>query len=232
MQNNKKCTAVIVAGGSGKRMGTSVSKQFLELQGQPILAHTLRAFQNAEKITQIVLVVPQEQCDYVKQEIVKKYAFDKTAAVVSGGAERYDSVYRGILACDPDTDIVYIHDGVRPFIDGKLIEEGYQACIQYGNAVCGVPSKDTVKVTDDDANVVATPDRAHVWSVQTPQIFRYREIKAAYEKLQGEDKTGVTDDAMVMEKFGNCAVHMYTGSYRNIKITTPEDLEIAEVFLK
>ncbi|MEE1114178.1 MAG: 2-C-methyl-D-erythritol 4-phosphate cytidylyltransferase [Eubacterium sp.] len=231
MGKSEKCAAVIVAAGSGKRMGTKISKQFLELKGKPILAHTLDVFQKAERIDDICLIVSADQVEYVRKEIVEQYGFTKVSKVISGGAERYDSVYRGLCACE-DADFVYIHDGVRPFVTEEIIEEGYRAVRDHGAAICGMPSKDTIKVTDDEGKVVDTPPRSRVWNVQTPQIFAYSLIRQAYDALQNGDKTGITDDAMVLEAMGTDPVYMFRGSYRNIKITTPEDLQIAEKFLE
>ncbi|MEE8886489.1 MAG: 2-C-methyl-D-erythritol 4-phosphate cytidylyltransferase [Eubacteriales bacterium] len=230
-----QCIAVIVAAGMGRRMGGPVSKQFMELKGRPVLAWTLDAFQKSHRITGIVLVVTAGQEDYVQLHIVNYYGFTKVRKICAGGAERYDSVYRGLKAAGTIADrcdYVFIHDGVRPFVTEEIIDRGYLVAQGYGNAVCGMPSKDTVKIVDANGVVKETPPRAQVWTVQTPQIFRYNEIVEAYEKLQGTDMKGITDDAMVMEAAGRGAVRMFTGSYTNIKLTTPEDLILAERFLE
>lgn len=231
MNVKERCAAVIVAAGSGKRMGTKISKQYLEINGKPILAHTLEVFEQADRITDIYLVVGAEQTAYVSEQIVEKYGYGKVRAVLAGGAERYDSVYRGILAAE-GAEYLFIHDGVRPFVTEEIIEEGYRTAGMYGCAICGVPSKDTVKITDENGCVVQTPLRSNVWNVQTPQIFRYDLIRRAYDRIQSEDRTGVTDDAMVLERMGEVPVRMYRGSYMNIKITTPEDLAVAAEFIK
>lgn len=228
-----RCTAIIVAAGSGRRMGGPVSKQYLALGGEPILAHTIRAFQESAWIDDIVVVVGFHEVTSVWMNLIEAYRFDKVSQVVAGGAERYESVYIGLTACD-DTDFVFIHDGVRPFVTEELLARGYQTAALYGNAICGVPTKDTVKIADESGTVLTTPPRSHVWSVQTPQIFRYRDILAAYDRLAAEasDHAAVTDDAMVLETMTDQKVHMFLGDYRNIKITTPEDLDIAQAFLR
>ena len=160
-----------------------------------------------------------------------KYGFTKVSAVVCGGKERYDSVYEGLQACK-DTEYVLIHDGARPFIDNAIIERGLAAASKTGASVVGMPSKDTVKISDAEGNVSATPDRSSVWIVQTPQIFQYPLIYGAYTSIHQKEMTGITDDAMVAEHETGVKIRFSEGSYRNIKITTPEDLVVAEAFLK
>ena len=172
----------------------------------------------------------EESISYCKEEIVQKYGFTKVSAVIPGGKERYDSVYEGLRACK-DTEYVLIHDGARPFIDHRIIERGLMAAAQTGASVTGMPSKDTVKIADEDGNVSETPDRSSVWIVQTPQIFQYPLIYGAYTSIRQKEMTGITDDAMVAEHETGVKIRFSEGSYRNIKITTPEDLEIAKVFL-
>ena len=173
----------------------------------------------------------EEHVSWCREEIVEKYGFTKVSAVVSGGKERYDSVYEGLRACK-DTEYVLIHDGARPFIDNGIIERGLMAAAQTGASVVGMPSKDTVKIADAEGNVSETPDRSSVWIVQTPQIFRYPLIYDAYTSILKKEMTGITDDAMVAEHETGVKIRFSEGSYRNIKITTPEDLVIAEAFLR
>lgn len=225
-----KCTAVIAAAGSGRRMGGTVSKQYIELKGKPILAHTLLVFQNSDIIDDIILVVGKDSAEQVREEITEAFGITKVSRVIPGGDERYSSVYRGLLECE-DADYVFIQDGVRPFVTDEILRRGYAMAREFGSAVCGMPSKDTVKIADEDGVVVSTPDRSRVWTVQTPQIFSYDLIRRAYDSLLSADPSGITDDAMVLEQNG-FPVHMFEGSYRNIKITTPEDLAIAEKFLE
>ena len=173
----------------------------------------------------------EEYVSWCREEIVEKYGFTKVSAVVSGGKERYDSVYEGLRACK-DTEYVLIHDGARPFIDHGIIERGLMAAAQTGASVVGMPSKDTVKIADAEGNVSETPDRSSVWIVQTPQIFQYPLIYDAYTSIHQKEMTGITDDAMVAEHETGVKIRFSEGSYRNIKITTPEDLVIAEAFLR
>ena len=165
-------TAIVLAAGQGKRMHSKIQKQFMELNGMPVLCYSLHCFQESPLIRDIILVTGEEHVSWCREEIVEKYGFTKVSAVVSGGKERYDSVYEGLRACK-DTEYVLIHDGARPFIDHEIIERGLMAAAQTGASVVGMPSKDTVKIADVEGNVSETPDRSSVWIVQTPQIFRY-----------------------------------------------------------
>ena len=224
-------TAIVLAAGQGKRMHSKIQKQFMELNGMPVLCYSLRCFQESPLIRDIILVTGEEYVSWCKEEIVEKYGFTKVSAVVSGGKERYASVYEGLRACK-DTEYVLIHDGARPFIDNGIIERGLMAAAQTGASVVGMPSKDTVKIADAEGNVSETPDRSSVWIVQTPQIFRYPLIYDAYTSILKKEMTGITDDAMVAEHETGVKIRFSEGSYRNIKITTPEDLVIAEAFLR
>ena len=168
---------------------------------------------------------------YCEQEIVKKYGFSKVRKVTAGGKDRYVSVYAGLLCCQ-DTDYVYIHDGARPFITEEMVQRGYEAVKRNNACVMGMPSKDPVKLADSSGYVKETPDRKIVWNIQTPQIFSYDLIRGAYESIRKKDMTGVTDDAMVVEQETGTKILLVEGSYQNIKITTPEDLAIAEAFLR
>lgn len=227
----KKCTAIVLAAGSGKRMGTAIPKQFLELEGKPLVYYALACFQKSPLMDEILLVTSPDAISYCREEIVEKYQLTKVSQVLAGGKERYDSVYQGLKACQ-GTDYVFIHDGARPFLTEKLLARGYETVRTYGTAIAGMPSKDTIKLVDSNGRVEETPSRDRVWLVQTPQIFAYDAIRTAYDRLQTSCKEGITDDAMVMEGLSQAEVHMFPGDYRNIKITTPEDLEIAKVFLK
>lgn len=224
-------TAIVLAAGQGKRMHSKIQKQFMELNGMPVLCYSLRCFQESPLIRDIILVTGEEYVPWCREEIVEKYGFSKVSAVVSGGKERYDSVYEGLRACK-NTEYVLIHDGARPFIDQGIIERGLKAAAQTGASVVGMPSKDTVKIADTKGNVRETPERSSVWIVQTPQIFQYPLIYNAYTSILAKDMAGITDDAMVAEHETGVKIRFSEGSYRNIKITTPEDLVIAEAFLK
>lgn len=225
-----KCTAIVLAGGQGKRMGTSVQKQYLEIEGKPILYYTLRAFQDSEIIDEIVLVVGINQEEYCKQEIVDKYQISKVRHIVVGGAERYHSVWSGLSTVEDG--YVFIHDGARPFVSDAIIRRAYDAVKVHGACVSAMPVKDTIKIADADEFAECTPDRSKVWMVQTPQVFACDLIKEAYSKLMENEIAGITDDAMVVEKILGRRVKLVLGAYENIKITTPEDLDIAGVFLR
>ena len=226
-----RCTAIVLAAGQGKRMHSKIQKQFLEIGGKPVLYYSLHCFQESPLIRDIILVTGEEMISYCEQEIVKKYGFSKVRKVTAGGKERYDSVYAGLLCCQ-DTDYVYIHDGARPFITEEMVQRGYEAVKRNNACVMGMPSKDTVKLADSSGYVKETPDRKIVWNIQTPQIFSYDLIKKAHEGIRKKDMTAITDDAMVVEQESGVQVRLVEGSYQNIKITTPEDLDVAEVFLK
>ena len=230
-ENGEKLSAVIVAGGSGKRMGAAVPKQYLELCGLPILVHTLRAFASWEKLDDIILVTAADQTAWCRENIIGQYGIPKVREVTAGGQERWESVQAGLRACR-DTDYVFIQDAVRPFVTSDILERGWETVRQYGSAVCGVPAKDTVKIVGADGVVRETPPREEVWIVQTPQIFFFPLIRDAYEEVTGCGQTGITDDAMVLERSGKAPVHMFAGSYTNIKITTPDDLVTGEAIIR
>ena len=232
-----RCTAIVLAAGQGKRMHSKIQKQFLEIGGKPVLYYSLHCFQESPLIQDIILVMGEEMISYCEQEIVKKYGFSKVKKIVAGGAERYDSVGNALAALE-DTRYVFIHDGARPFLTHKILQDTYEAVVQYGACVTAVPSKDTVKISDGDGFARETPDRKTVWNVQTPQVFEAGLIKKAYGLLRekaeelAEKQITVTDDAMVAELFTGTKVKLVEGSYRNIKVTTPEDICVAEAFLK
>ena len=233
--SKKKCTAIILSAGQGKRMGTTIQKQYIELSGKPIIFYTLDAFQKSKIIEDIVLVVGAGQEDWVRSEIVEKYQIEKVRAVIPGGKERYDSVWAGlqwIREQKEQPEYVFIHDGARMFVDEQILTRGYENVEKFGACVAGMPSKDTIKLVDEEQFAVNTPPRKLVWAVQTPQIFKTDLIENAYAKLMEEVPDNITDDAMVVEQMLKMPVKLYEGSYENIKITTPEDLEIAKVFLE
>ena len=223
------CTAVIVAAGKGRRMGTEVSKQFLPLCGKEILAHSVEKFEKAEKIRDIVLVTGEDSLQDVR-EMAQEYGWKKIVSVVAGGKERQDSVWNGLQAVSDDTDIVLIHDGVRPFVTEDILNHSIETAVEMGGCVAGVPAKDTIKVCNGENIAVATPDRSTLWQIQTPQTFRKDLIMQAYQKAKEDGFVG-TDDASLAE-YSGCPVKVIMGSYRNIKITTKEDLLIGEAFLK
>ena len=236
--------AIVLAAGQGKRMGTSQKKQYLLLHDKPILYYSLQAFEKSQYITDIILVVGTGEESYVQQEIVNAYHFGKVCAIVEGGKERYQSVANGIRAIEKyvkgasDTSYVWVHDGARPFLDEQSIERAYTCVRDIKACVVGMPVKDTVKIADSCGYIATTPNRNLVWQIQTPQVFDYYLIKGAYIQLLEEEMTlkqrgiSITDDAMVVETFTNHKVGLVEGNYKNIKITTPEDLEVAQVFYK
>ena len=230
MEKKKYCTAIVLAAGSGKRMGTKVHKQYLLMGGKPVLYYSLRVFEDSRLIDEIILVCGAGEEDYCRQQIVKKYGISKVSKIIPGGAERYNSVWNGLQ--ETREGYVYIHDGARPFVDEEMIERAYECVSEYHACVAGMPSKDTIKIADSDNMVTETPDRSNVWIVQTPQVFDTGLIKKAYAALMEQEEISVTDDAMAAEQISGTSVRLFYGSYENIKITTPEDLDIADVFLK
>lgn len=225
----EKYTAIVLAGGSGKRMGSAVKKQYLEILGKPLIYYSLDAFEKS-KVDEIVLVVTPGDESFVQKEIVERYDFQKVTRIVAGGKERYHSVYEGLKVATGD--YVLIHDGARAFVTDDIICRGMEGAKEYKACVVGMPVKDTIKVSDEDGFVESTPDRSRVWMIQTPQAFSYTLIKEAYEKVLSSDTTGITDDAMIVEKATKQKVKLILGSYDNIKVTTPEDLDVAENIIK
>ncbi len=226
--------AVVLAAGQGKRMDAGIAKQFMELKGKPLICHALEAFEKSP-VDSIILVTGSESIDYCKNEIVRAYGFSKVTNVVPGGKERYDSVYEGLKAFRSGSvpDYVLIHDGARPLISGTVIKRVIEAVKQHPACVAGMPVKDTIKISNADGFASDTPERRHLWQIQTPQAFRFDLILNAYERMMRlqEEKERITDDAMVVETMTPCLVKLVEGDYRNIKVTTPEDLLIAEAFL-
>lgn len=226
-----KCTAIVLAAGQGKRMGTKVQKQYLEILGKPILFYSLDVFQKSDIIDEIILVVGEHQEDYCQREIVEKFHINKVSKIVTGGAERFHSVWNGLQEVAED-GYVFIHDGARPFVTEEILLRAYETVQREKACVVGMPVKDTIKIADDEGFAKETPNRSHVWMVQTPQVFENNLVKKAYEMLLSQEQINVTDDAMVVEQMLNHKVKLVSGSYENIKITTPEDLDIAEVFME
>lgn len=230
-KNTTAYTAIVLAAGKGTRMNSKIQKQFLEVEGKPVIYYSLKCFQESPLIRDIILVTGEESLSYCKEEIVKRFGFSKVKKVTAGGKERYDSVYAGLCACD-NTDYVLIHDGARPFVTEEILERTCFAVKETGACVVGMPAKDTIKISDRNKMVESTPAREKVWLVQTPQAFRYSLIKESYESIRCKDMSGITDDAMIVEQESGVKVALVHGSYENLKITTPEDLIIAEAFLR
>lgn len=226
----KRVTAIVLAAGSGKRMNSNVHKQYMMLAGKPVIYYALKTFEESE-VTDIVLVTGAGEEDYCRREIVERYGIQKVKAIVEGGKERYHSVYEGLKAAE-GADYVLIHDGARPLVTADIIARSIEATEESLACVVGMPVKDTIKVVGEDGFAKETPNRSTLWQIQTPQSFSYALIADAYQKVIASGDTVVTDDAMVLEKVTGQSVRVIEGSYCNIKITTPEDLMVAEAYLK
>lgn len=221
--------AIILAAGKGSRMGQNINKQYLEIKDHPILYYTLKAFTLCDCIDEIIVVVAEGEMEYCRQEIINKYNFLKVVDVIIGGIERQDSVLNGLMAVH-NCEIVLIHDGARPFINESIIKNAILYANLYGATACGVKPKDTIKIVDSSGFSMKTPDREMLFCVQTPQAFKYDLILKCHMKISKEG-VRVTDDTMVVERYGN-KVYLYEGSYNNIKVTTPEDLELGKQILE
>jgi 2-C-methyl-D-erythritol 4-phosphate cytidylyltransferase len=224
-----RTVAIVPAAGSGNRMGRDVSKQYLSLGGRPLLVHTLKVFEECSLVDGLLVVVPPQDIEFVRNTVLAPWNLKKVAGVIPGGKERQDSVRAGIGALDRETGLVVIHDAVRPFITVGLIENCIRAAVEEGAATVGVPVKDTVKEVAPDGRVMRTCDRTLLWLTQTPQAFRRDIIENAHIAAARDGFRG-TDDTSLVERLG-IAVRMIRGDYGNIKITTPEDLVIAEALL-
>lgn len=229
-----KITAIVLAAGSGSRMKSKTKKQFMEIKGKPVIWYSLFEFEKS-KVDEIILVTGKEDIDYCKKEIVEKYNLKKIKNVVAGGSERYESVYNGLK--EVTGNIVLIHDGARPLINNEIIERSIEGTIKSDACVVGVPVKDTIKRANKERYIIDTPNRSELWITQTPQSFKTDLVKMAYKKMKEELEKGnttlnITDDAMVVEEFTTNQVRFVQGDYKNIKVTTPEDIDIAELFIE
>ncbi|NLJ91378.1 MAG: 2-C-methyl-D-erythritol 4-phosphate cytidylyltransferase [Clostridiales bacterium] len=232
----EKSVAIVLAAGSGSRMKSNTPKQYMDLGGKPVIYYSLYAFE-ISSIDEVILVVGENEIDYNWEHIVKKYNFTKVSKVIAGGDERYLSVFNGLKAIDY-ADYVLIHDGARPFITIEILEKVLLSVKEHKACVVGMPSKDTIKISDSNNVITSTPDRKYTWIIQTPQAFSYSIIMGAYSKIIDDISKGlgsninITDDAMVVEHTSNYPIKLIEGSYLNIKVTTPEDLIIGDIFLK
>lgn len=220
------CTAIVVGGGSGKRMGGTQNKIFLDLNGMPVLAHTLLVFENCPLIDEIVLVGRKEehrQC----LEIAEQFRISKLVTVVSGGIQRRDSVWNGLQAANSQTKLAAVHDAARPFVSQDALAAVIETAARTKAATLGVRAKDTIKVCDRDNTVVSTPSRENLWLIQTPQVFDYNLICRAHRTIT----TPVTDDCALVEALG-VSITVVEGGYTNIKLTTPEDIVYAGALLQ
>lgn len=228
-----KITAIVLAAGSGSRMKSKTKKQFMEIKGKPVIWYSLFEFEKS-RVDEIILVTGKEDIDYCKKEIVEKYNLKKIKNVVAGGSERYESVYNGLK--EVTGNIVLIHDGARPLINNEIIERSIEGTIKSDACVVGVPVKDTIKRANKEGYIIDTPNRSELWITQTPQSFKTDLVKMAYKKMKEELEKGnttlnITDDAMAVEEFTTNQVRFVQGDYKNIKVTTPEDIDIAELFI-
>lgn len=232
--NATRFTAIVLSAGVGSRMQSDIPKQYMQLDGYPVIYYALRAFEQSE-VDSIVLVTAPEDITFCRENIVQKYGFKKVCAVVGGGAERYLSVYEGLKAAN--AEYVLIHDGARPLIDQDSIAQSMETVVRERACVLATPVKDTIKIADQDGYAEGTPDRSRLWAVQTPQCFSRELLVNAYRVLfeqmeMGDLKIPITDDAMIVEQMTGQKVRLLAGKYSNIKITTPEDLAIAKMFLE
>ena len=230
----KKYAAIVLSAGSGSRMKSDIPKQYLPLIEKPVIYYSLMAFQNSP-VDEIILVSGANDIEYCRKEIVERYGLSKVTRIVAGGKERYDSVYEGL--CATDAEYVLIHDGARPVLTSDLIDRMIQGVENTGACIAAMPVKDTIKLSDEHKQVASTPDRKHLWMVQTPQCFARTLLEESYEILKCKQKAGekvpdITDDAMIVEYATGKKITMVEGAYTNLKITTPEDLAVAEIFLK
>lgn len=241
----KRCTAIVLAAGNGKRMKSAVAKQYMRLGGKPLLWYALNAVEQSRIIDDCILVTGADDVQYVDREIVKKYHFQKIDTITAGGAERYLSVENALHVIEdnalkvPNEDgYVFIHDGARPFLTEAILRSCYEEVQRFHACAAAMPVKDTVKIADGEGFALTTPDRRTVWSIQTPQVFDTRLILRAYQNMRrhvletGAEELLVTDDAGVVELFTEHKVKLLQGSYSNIKITTPEDIHIAEALIQ
>lgn len=235
------CTAVVLAGGRGRRMGSAVAKQYLLIDNKPVLYYSLKVFEDSDLIDDVILVVGKGQISYCREGIAEKFQFRKIKTIVEGGAERYHSVWSALSVLKKEQrqdGYVFIHDGARPFISEEILQRAYEEVCNSHACVVGMPVKDTIKIADEKGCISMTPRRSLVWQIQTPQVFSADLIIHAYQELINNEKTlleqgiQITDDAMVVENVCQCPVRLVEGSYENIKITTPEDLKVAEIFLR
>lgn len=230
MYKGLKVCALIAAAGKSRRMGGKINKQLILLDGIPVLARTLKVFDEADIIDNIVVVSAVSDIEYYTENIINKYGTKKVINVIAGGAKRQQSIMNGLCALSGACDIVAVHDGARPFVTASIINRSVEEAYLYGAAACGVNVKDTIKVIDSDSFIKETPDRNTIYAVQTPQTFWYDLLYEAHKKAIEEGFQG-TDDTVLVERQG-VKVKLFLGSYENIKITTPEDIFVAEAILK
>ena len=221
--------AVVPAGGYGTRMGNETPKQFLQLGDVPLLVHALRVFESSRTIAEIIVVVPHDTVTDCQNELLPRFALSKISKVIAGGARRQDSVWNGLQAVDARTEIVLVHDAVRPFVTDTMVESVIDGARTHGAAIVAIPLHDTVKRAAPDGMIETTLDRQRLWLAQTPQAFRIELLREAHRSSR---QAGVeaTDDAFLVERVGH-RVSIVNGSIDNFKVTRPEDLVMGEAIL-
>jgi len=226
-----KVAAIIPAAGVGLRMRSQIPKAYLPLAGKPILAHTLEVFEAVKEVQEVTVVAHPDDLDYCQEEVIGAYGFKKVLRLVPGGKERQDSVYHALKALhqEDDLDIILIHDGVRPFITPEQIRRVIKAARSHGGAILGLPAQDTLKRVDPQKKVIHTLDRKDIWQIQTPQGFQADLLHRAFVEAYSRNFYG-TDEASLLEEMGH-PVTVIPGDPWNLKITTPEDLQLAEALL-
>ncbi|WP_312493642.1 2-C-methyl-D-erythritol 4-phosphate cytidylyltransferase [Anaerosporobacter sp.] len=232
--------AIVLAAGQGRRMQSKVAKQYMEIHGKPMLYYSLKAFQDSV-VDEILVVVGEDEVDYCREHILDRYGFNKVKAIVAGGKERYLSVYNalqnveerivaGIL--EGDNRYVLIHDAARPLITKQIIEDAIQGVVSNKAVVVAVPSKDTIKIANETGTIEYTPKRSLTYIIQTPQAFEFDLLMKSYQAVMKSTNLEITDDAMIVEHGSNQSIKIVEGNYKNIKVTTPEDIKIAEILLE
>lgn len=223
-------SAIVLAAGKGSRMNSDKAKQFMEINGKPLLYYSLKIF-DASVVDEIVLVTRGSDIDYVREEIVEKYGFQKVKRIVAGGKERFNSVSKGIKACDKRNKIIMIHDSARPCVTNRMILDSISGARRFKACTVAMPVKDTIKIVDEEGFGVETPDRRTLYQIQTPQTFDRKTLEEAYERLRISGDTDITDDTMIVERYLDIKSKMIEGSYENIKVTTPDDIALTEIYL-
>lgn len=221
-------SVIIAAAGNSTRYGTGKSKQFLLLEGVPVLIKSVQAFEQIDDVEEIIITARKQDFDVI-EAFLEQYDIQKVKCVVEGGATRQDSIWAAVKKVSEKADLIAVHDGARPLVSRETINGVIEKAVQEGAAACAVPVKDTIKIIDPSGKIVTTPDRASLRAVQTPQVFDFALYKKAIEKAVSEGKQ-YTDDCQLIESIGH-PVYLTEGDYENIKITTPDDLLVAEKFL-
>lgn len=222
-------SAIVLAAGSGSRMKSDIPKQFMQVCGKPLICHALQTFQDS-LADEIILVTREQDAEYCRVHIIEANGFTKVSGIVAGGENRFDSVWNGIQAVNKDSHIIMVHDGARPFVTQKMIEESAAAANEFQACTVAVPVKDTIKVVNSDMFGIDTPNRSTLYQIQTPQTFKRELLEEAYNRMYESGDRDITDDTMIVERYMQIPVKIIPGSYMNIKVTTGEDIDVAEAF--